>query len=246
MFLFFNPVYLSEKNRDFSIGKVRRLKLLRKIISLILVFILGFWFAFAGILDGTKAGDVLITIVSYLPDRNDIHNILDEPTEEQSRQIDSDSEEVTEPTTLQVDFESEDNEVNYELVEATIIELTNELRQEQGLSTLVPNDMLRAAAYIRAEELEETFSHTRPNGSDAFTVFQEEGISYPYHMVGENLAMGTYYLREAEMAQFLFDGWVESEGHYENMIRQEYAEIGVGVHYDGEILYATQMFGTQR
>jgi Uncharacterized protein with SCP/PR1 domains len=133
------------------------MKLLRKIISLILVFILGFWFAFAGILDGTKAGDVLITIVSYLPDRNDIHNILDEPTQDQSRQIDSDSEEVTEPPTLQVDFESEDNEVNYELVEATIIELTNELRQEQGLSTLVPNDMLRAAAYIRAEELEETF-----------------------------------------------------------------------------------------
>lgn len=222
------------------------MKLLKKLIRLTLVFILGFWFAFAGILDGTQAGDVLITIVSYLPDRNDIHNIFNESMQEQSLQIDSNSKEITDPTRSQADFESEDSEVNYEVVETTIIELTNELRQEHGLSTLVPNDILRAAAYIRAEELEDTFSHTRPDGSDAFTVFQEEGIIYPYHMVGENLAMGTYYLQEVEMAQLLFDGWVESEGHYENMIRQEYEEIGVGIHYDGEILYATQLFGTQR
>ena len=40
--------------------------------------------------------------------------------------------------------------------------------------------------------------------------------------------MATYHTDEEGMAEFIFNGWVESEGHYENMIRPEYAEIGLG------------------
>jgi len=219
------------------------MKLLRKIISLILVFILGFWMAFSGILTGTKAGDVLETIVGYLPDRNTIEQIVEKPKQNKKREIESASKEIDESEETKPAIFSQNSEVNYEIVEEKVIELTNELRQEQGLSTLQPNNALRTGAYVRAEELEESFSHTRPDGSDAFSVFETENLSYPYKRAGENLAMGTYYLPEEKMAQFLFDGWVESEGHYENMVQQEYTEIGVGVHYDGEYLYLTQLFG---
>lgn len=136
-------------------------------------------------------------------------------------------------------------EVDYRIVEERIIELVNELRTEKGLNPVERNDMLKKAATIRAQETEESFSHTRPNETDAFTVLQEEGIEYPYRMIGENLAMGTNYLDEIGMAELFFEGWVDSEGHYETMIEPAYQEIGVGIHYDGHYLYATQFFGTQ-
>ena len=48
------------------------------------------------------------------------------------------------------------------------------------------------------------------------------------------------------MSQLIFEGWVDSKDHYETMINPEFDEIGIGIHYDGEILYATQFFGKPR
>jgi len=222
------------------------MKFLRKVIGFLLTVLLGFWLASANILTGTQVGDAMETIVSYLPDRQDIHNLGTPQIYNET--LETDSATITQDSPWQSRRASivEDSGIDFDLIETRIIELVNELRQEQGVSPVESNEMLRAAATIRAQETEESFSHTRPDGSDAFTVFEEEGIAYPYLTVGENLGMATYHLDEEGMAEFIFDGWVESEGHYENMIRPEYEEIGVGVHYDGKYLYATQMFGTQR
>src|SRR5699024_11683996 len=114
------------------------MKLLRKIISLILVFILGFWMAFSGILTGTKAGDVLETIVGYLPDRNTIEQIVEKPKQNKKREIESASKEIDESEETKPAIFSQNSEVNYEIVEEKVIELTNELRQEQCLSTILP------------------------------------------------------------------------------------------------------------
>ena len=216
------------------------MKFLRKVFTLLLAILLGFWLASANILNGTKTGEVMETIVNYLPDRNDLQQtpLLEDiytPAEG----------EVKAPQESAQTLEANDSEVDAQLIGRKIIELVNELRAEKGASPVASNEMLQAAATIRAVETEESFSHTRPDGTDAFTVFEEEGIPYPYRAVGENLGMATYYLSDEEMAELLFNGWVESEGHHENMIRPEYDEIGIGVHYDGEILYVTQLFGTQ-
>lgn len=137
------------------------------------------------------------------------------------------------------------DEIDYTLVEERIMTLLNELRQEQGLLPLTKNDTLKAAADHRAIETQTSFSHTRPDGSDFYTIILTEDYRYPYQMVGENLAMATYFKDEEGMAEFLFNGWVESEGHYANMIQPDFLEVGVGVHYDGEFLYAVQLFGKQ-
>lgn len=142
--------------------------------------------------------------------------------------------------------EAEQSEVDIQLIERKILELVNELRDEESLEPVQVNDMLKAGAIVRAQETEETFTHTRPNGTEPFTVLNEGEITYNYQIVGENLAMATHFLEDTEMAQFLFDGWVESEGHYETMVNPYFEEIGVGVHFDGEIIYATQLFGTLR
>ena len=105
---------------------------------------------------------------------------------------------------------------------------------------------MKAGAIIRAQESEESFSHTRPDGREPFTILNEGDILYNYQSVGENLAMATYFMEDAEMDHFLFDGWVESDGHYETMVNPGFEEVGIDVHYDGEIIYATQLFGTQK
>jgi uncharacterized protein YkwD len=230
-------------------------KLIGKILTLLLAVIFGFWLATSNVLAGTRLGDWMDTLMDFLPGTtgewsglemdlpslpDSLSNLDIELPESFSRgNNDSDTQETT-----RVESNAEESEVDYAIVEEVIIELLNELRVEQGLSSLTPNEELKEAATIRAIETEEQFSHTRPDGTDAFTVFDEDTVNYNYRLVGENLGMATYYLEEAEMAELLFNGWSESEGHYENMIRPEYEEIGIGVHYDGENLYATQIFGT--
>lgn len=208
---------------------------MRKIISYLLAVLLGFWLATAGILHGTKVGNVLDEVVRYLPSKNQVHQLFD---------FSKPDEGTVERKVISYPAQK-NQDVNLELIEVTIIKLINELREENDLRTLVNNEMLHKGAVIRAEETAESFSHTRPNGLDANTVLKEEGIKYPYTLYGENLAMGTYYLEEEEMAEILFNGWVESEGHYENMVHPDYLEIGVGVYYDGENIYITQLFGSQ-
>lgn len=136
--------------------------------------------------------------------------------------------------------------VNEAYVENRVIELVNELRAELELGTVQKNNILTDAANIRAIETEESFSHTRPNGENPFTVLEESGTEYPYQMVGENLAMSTFIEDEEHMSELIMNGWINSEDHYQTMINPNYDEIGVGVHYDGEILYVTQFFGKQR
>lgn len=136
-------------------------------------------------------------------------------------------------------------EIDYVLVENRIMTLLNDLRLEQGLLPLTKNETLKAAADYRAIETQTSFSHTRPDGTDFYTVILTDEFWYPYQTVGENLAMATYFKDEVGMAEFLFNGWVKSEGHYANMIQPDFLEVGIGVHYDGEFLYAVQLFGKQ-
>lgn len=134
--------------------------------------------------------------------------------------------------------------VDDQLIRSTILQMTNDLRSQQGVGSLVENERLEAAANTRAVEIAESFSHTRPSGQEFYTVLAEADVQYDYWLAGENLAMGTYHLDDARMAAFLFEGWVESQGHYENMIEPDFEELGIGVHYDGEYLYLVQTFGT--
>lgn len=208
-------------------------KIIRKLLEWFLFIMIGFWIASSGLLDDTPAGIWMNRIVQLIPD----------PTTEFQIHVPADNDEAPSSTLPEIE---KDNDLDYALIERTVIDLTNELRASLDVPTVQSNEMLKAGADIRAYETEELFSHTRPDDSDAFTVLQEEGIYYPYRMVGENLAMGTNLFDEEYMAERLFDGWVESEGHYKNMIQPEFREIGVGVHYDGEFLYLTQLFGVQK
>lgn len=133
---------------------------------------------------------------------------------------------------------------NYDLVliESQILEKINNLRESLGLQDVSSNKTLQEAARLRAKESAVSFSHTRPDGRDPFTVLNDE-FSYSYLAVGENLGMATLLQDEAYMSDWLFQEWTASQGHYDTMVNPHFTEVGVGAYIEDGVLYSAQMFG---
>lgn len=197
------------------------MKFIGRLVKWVTIFALGFLIG------------IYLPKSEFFQDNSDVQ-IVDNPSEKRTLEFPSNPLDILKPAPESVD---------YDFIAAKVIELVNELREEKGLNSVKRNAALMTAADVRAVEIETSFSHTRPNGTEPFTVLEEDGINYNYLMAGENLAMATYHKNDMHMAEFIFQGWVDSEDHYATMINPEFVEIGVGVHYDGEILYATQFFG---
>lgn len=104
--------------------------------------------------------------------------------------------------------------------EEEVLRLVNIERKSRGLSELTSDDKLDKAAAKRAEETTRHCSHSRPDGRDCFTVFEEFGISYS--MAAENIAAG----RATPKA--VVEGWMNSPGHRANILRSGLKKLGVG------------------
>lgn len=107
-----------------------------------------------------------------------------------------------------------------ETMEEEMLRYVNELRAKTGAEPLTLNSTMNKMAVARAEETASVFSHTRPDGTSCFTIFDEFGVSYRW--CGENIAYGYFD------AASTFNQWLNSEGHYRNMISENYTEMGIG------------------
>ena len=113
-----------------------------------------------------------------------------------------------------------------------LFNLVNEERARQGLAPFSWNSQLAADAAVRAQEITVSFSHTRPDGSDWWTVD-------PDRMYGENLACGQ------STAQEVFNSWMASPGHRANILGA-YNTCGYALYYNGDAAstyYWAQEFG---
>lgn len=118
-----------------------------------------------------------------------------------------------------------------------ILELVNNIRAEAGVSPLTLDTTLCQAATVRAIEMDNTgvFSHTRPDGTDCWSVFKLYGITY--RTCGENIAMG-----QRTPAQVV-ESWRNSPGHYANMVKAGFGKLGVGMSNSNRIYWVwVQMF----
>lgn len=126
---------------------------------------------------------------------------------------------------------------------AEVLKLINKERKAQGLSSLKMDDTLNAAAGVRAKEIKKSFSHTRPNGENCFSILQEKKYEVEYYAAGENIAAG--YGNAASV----MDGWMNSPGHRANILGSSYNKVGIGYYYDANSTYRyywVQIFaGTQ-
>lgn len=116
-----------------------------------------------------------------------------------------------------------------------VIDLVNAEREAEGLDLLAQDGALMEDAAVRAQELVESFSHTRPNGEQGVAmVMDREG----YLSAGENIAWGQ------GSPDAVMEDWMESDGHRANILREGFDSIGVGCYQaaDGS-LYWVQLFG---
>jgi len=109
-------------------------------------------------------------------------------------------------------------------------DLTNARRAEQGLRALVWDNNLELAALVRSNEIVASFSHTRPNGSDWYTVNSNL-------MWGENLA------RKFKTAAAAVNGWINSPTHNQNLMDTGFNTMSVAVYEVDGVLYFAQEFG---
>lgn len=116
-----------------------------------------------------------------------------------------------------------------------IVNLVNEERAKAGLSALTLDSNITAAANVRAKEIRQSFSHTRPDGSSFSTALKEQGVSY--RGSGENIAWGQ------KSPEQVMNGWMNSDGHRANILNENYKSMGVGYYQDENgVNYWVQLF----
>lgn len=139
--------------------------------------------------------------------------------------------------------------VTSDAVEAEIHAQVNEIRADHGLNQLEHDDEIAAVARTHSQDMNERdyFSHTNPEGESPADRF---GDLYPSECraVGENLAyiqtgVGSGGSAE-EIAERIVQGWMDSEGHRENILREGWDSEGIGVYMDDGRIDATQNFCT--
>ncbi|MBN1331275.1 hypothetical protein JW978_00105 [Candidatus Dojkabacteria bacterium] len=108
---------------------------------------------------------------------------------------------------------------------ASILEYHNQERLQNGLNTLTLNSKLTASAKAKAKAMmaADCWDHYCPAGKSPWDFIEDAGYQYVY--AGENLAEGFSDNKK------VFDAWMNSKTHRENILRPDFEEIGIAIEY---------------
>lgn len=132
-----------------------------------------------------------------------------------------------------------DVDVEISIYEEYMLELINEGRAKEGLKPLKMNTYYHDLAEIRAEEASIVWSHTRPNGTKWWTVYEDANRGALGYSVGENLATDFEQQYGFTMIKSVYEALYSSEGHRANMMNPVYTEVALAIHWEE----ATSNFG---
>lgn len=104
-----------------------------------------------------------------------------------------------------------------------VVSQTNMERMKAGLAPLKVNELLNAAAQLKAKDMLERqyWAHNSPDGVEPWFFFKKAG--YAYQSAGENLA------RDFMNTSDMLTAWMSSPTHKANILQPKYEEIGVAV-----------------
>ena len=117
------------------------------------------------------------------------------------------------------------NDADVDAMKQDIIDRTNVLRREQGISALTVNAKLMQTAQVRANEMatHTVYFHTRPDGRKFNTA-----TDCPY--MAENIhRIADWVLSDQTLAERAVADWSASATHNKNMVNPKLSEIGVGL-----------------
>ncbi|WP_060680378.1 CAP domain-containing protein [Virgibacillus halodenitrificans] len=117
-------------------------------------------------------------------------------------------------------------------MERQIFEITNVLRHQYNKSVLKWDESVSQVALKHSKDMEvnKYFSHYSQNGNGLKERLAEKEVFYT--AAGENIAA------QYPDAPAAIEGWLNSEGHRQALLKEEYTHLGVGVYR----LYFTQNF----
>jgi uncharacterized protein YkwD len=125
-------------------------------------------------------------------------------------------------------FYTKANSALKEGFEYQLFDLTNAARVNHQLTVLTWDEHVRGTARKHSTDMavHQYFDHTNLKGQSPFDRMKEDDISF--HMAGENLAYGQF------SSIFAHEGLMNSLGHRENILREGYEFLGVGVAFNDE------------
>ncbi len=128
-----------------------------------------------------------------------------------------------------------------DVTKSDIVQFLNRDRAQRGLSVLTESQKLDQAAYLKAEDMvaKSYFSHQSPDGITPWFWFKS--VDYTYKYAGENLAIGFTDSKD------LYNAWFNSTSHRENILNQNYKEVGTAIVSDfgkNNAILVVQLFGS--
>lgn len=157
-------------------------------------------------------------------------------------------------------------EIDYDELAMRVHELINVAREDHGLPELGWDSKLANVAEMHSTDMAERefFDHVNPDGEDpsaradrsGYECFKVQGAYFTFG-IGENIMQGWLYGSVSyvglatiynwssleEIAQLTVDGWMDSEGHRENILRESYDKEGIGIASTSDYkLYVTENF----
>jgi uncharacterized protein YkwD len=127
---------------------------------------------------------------------------------------------------------------------SVLVNLTNKDRLANKVGELKVNPLLEKAAQMKADDMATKgyFAHNTPDGKTPWYWVEQAGYQYKY--AGENLAVNFENSEDVETA------WMNSRGHFLNIINPKYEEIGIatstGTYKGRTAIFVVQMFGTPK
>lgn len=116
--------------------------------------------------------------------------------------------------------------------EKQILSITNIMRVRHHVPAVKWDEETSKVAFLHSEDMKKNnyFSHETPSGETLVDRLGEQNIKY--EMAGENIA--AHYVDGIAASE----GWLNSKGHRDTMLNEEFTHLGVGV----DELYYTQNF----
>lgn len=125
-------------------------------------------------------------------------------------------------------------------MERELFTLINEQRVKNGLEPYTLAEKYYDCVAVRAAEASVNWSHTRPDGTNFWTVLEEFDLMPYGGAVNENLG------RKFVTAQSVVDTWMKSDGHRKNILSEQFEQTCIAVISTGDGMYcAAQLFVRQ-
>ena len=126
--------------------------------------------------------------------------------------------------------------------EKALAALHNQARSAAGLRVLKADSTLRSVARWRARDMAERdyFSHTVKDTNRKVFWYMQYEYGYCFKVAGENLGTLTWDgASESEATGWIFNAWMESQGHRSNILGKSWDAFGIGAYRgaDGKFMW---------